>query len=482
MVVNLNRESKTQYFDNIQTSKHSKPFWDKCKPFFSNKHAHGDSKIILIEKENIMANKNEVVQKETLLVNNDEIAEILNNHFSETVEKLNTFEWPSNGKYENMHNEKLTTIIKKFENLPSIMKIKSKYTIQEKFSIKPVTVKDIENIIKNMPNNKASGGEIPLNILKQSRFTYKMLTDCINDAIVGEDIFPDSLKFGDITPVHKKDETTNKENYRPISVLPLISKFFERIIHDQLSEYLEKYINSILCGFRKGHSTQHALFKLLQAWQEELDKGGLVGKAALNLISNYLSHRKQRTKIGSSYSDWYEIIRGVPQGSILGPLLFNIFINDLFLFIEKTKICNFADDNTIYSCNNNLQTILKNLKHDMVNVLKWFKVNSMKANPKKFQFMILGKSTRQTIILNINNIKIRESQNVELLGLTIDNRLTFKDHINMLCRRAGYKLHALRRIRKYLTLEKSKLLYNAFINNQFNYASIIWMSVVSKTI
>ena len=140
-------------------------------------------------------------------------------------------------------------------------------------------------------------------------------------------------------------------------------------------------------------------------------------------------------------------------------------------FLLMTKICNFADDNTIYSCNNNLQTILKNLKHDMVNVLKWFKVNSMKANPKKFQFMILGKSTRQTIILNINNIKIRESQN----GLTIDNRLTFKDHINMLCRRASYKLHTLRRTRKYLTLERSKLLYNAFINNQFNYASIIWM-------
>ena len=183
-----------------------------------------------------------------------------------------------------------------------------------------------------------------------------------------------------------------------------------------------------------------------------------VGKAALNLISNYLSHRKQRTKIGSSYSNWYEKVRGVPQGSILGPLLFNTFINDFFLFIEKTNICNFADDNTIYSCNNNLQTVLKNLKHDMIHASKWFKVNSVKANPKKFQFMILGKGTRQTIILNINNIKIRESQNVDLLGLTIDNRLTFNDHINILCRRANYKLHALRRIRKYLTLEKSKLI------------------------
>ena len=77
--------------------------------------------------------------------------------------------------------------------------------------------------------------------------------------------------------MHEKDETTNKENYRPVSVLPLISKIFERIIHDQLSEYLEKYLNSILCGSRKTHSTQHALFKLLQAWEEELDKGGFVG-------------------------------------------------------------------------------------------------------------------------------------------------------------------------------------------------------------
>ena len=107
MVVKLNRESKTQYFYNIQTSKHSKLFWDKCKPYFSNKHAHCDSKIILIEKENIITNKIEVSRKETLLVNNDEITKTLNNHFSETVEKLNTFEWPSNEKYENMHNENL---------------------------------------------------------------------------------------------------------------------------------------------------------------------------------------------------------------------------------------------------------------------------------------------------------------------------------------------------------------------------------------
>ena len=329
-----------------------------------------------------------------------------------------------------------------------------------------------------------------------------MVTDCINGAL-SQGIFPDSLKLANITSVHKKDETTDKENYRPVSVPPLFSKIFEKVIYEQLSQYLEKYLNSLLCGFRKAHSSQHALFKLLQAWQEELDKSGFVGtilmdlskaydslphhllvtkfeaygidKNGLKLIHNYLTIRKQRTKISSSYSEWYDIGRGVPQGSILGPLFFNLFINDIFLFIGRTNICNFADDNTIYSCNINLQTILKDLKYDMQNILKWFKVNSMKPNPKKFQFMILAKSTRQSIILNINNVKIRESSSVILLGLTIDNRLTFKDHINILLRRASFKLHALRTIRKYLTAVKARLLYNAFINSQFNYASIIWM-------
>ena len=200
-----------------------------------------------------------------------------------------------------------------------------------------------------------------------------------------------------------------------------------------------------------------------------------IGKLGLNLLLNYLSNRKQRTKVNSSYSDWYDIIRGVPQGSILGPLLFNLFINDLFLFLERTNICNFADDNTIYRCDSVLEIILEDLQHDTNILLNWFKINSMKLNPKKFQFMILGKASRLAVILNISNIKTKESQKVILLDLTMDNCLTFKDHIDTLCRNASYKLHALRRIRKYLTPDKAKVLYNAFINSQFSYASIIWM-------
>ena len=179
-------------------------------------------------------------------------------------------------------------------------------------------------------------------------------------------------------------------------------------------------------------------------------------KTGLNLIHNYLSNRKQRTKINSSYSDWYDIVRGVPQGSILGPLLFNLFINDLFLFIERTNICNFADDNTVYSCQNDLKPILEDLRYDMVTLLRWFKESSMKVNPKKFQFMILGKTPRLPIMLNRNQVKVEKSKKVVLLGFTTDNRLTFKDHVDLLCSTASYKLHALRMIKKYLYHSQKK--------------------------
>ena len=162
------------------------------------------------------------------------------------------------------------------------IKLKSKYNFQEKFSFKPVPVKYVESIIKNIPNIRAAGGELPLHILKQSGFTYQMSTDCINDAL-SQGIFPDSLKLANVTPVHKKDETTVKENYRPVSVLPLFSKIFEKVIYGQLSQYLEKDLNGLLCGFREAHSSQHALFKLLQAWQEELDKSGFVGTIVMDL-------------------------------------------------------------------------------------------------------------------------------------------------------------------------------------------------------
>ena len=159
---------------------------------------------------------------------------------------------------------------------------------------------------------------------------------------------------------------------------------------------MNRFLNSLLCRCRKAHSTQHGLFKLLQAWQKELDPCGFVGTilidlskvydwlahdlliakleahgldmASLSLLKNYLANLKQKTKVGSSYSDWFKFMSGIPQGSMLGSLLFNIFVNDIFFEIQESNICNFADDNMLYSCIQDLQTVIENLADDVKNV------------------------------------------------------------------------------------------------------------------
>ena len=143
------------------------------------------------------------------------------------------------------------------------------------------------------------------------------------------------------------------------------------------------------------------------------------------------------------------------------------------MFIEKSEICNFADDITIYDCGEDLLKILDNLKHDTKILLTQFGINSLQAYRGKFQFMVFGKKKRNSVKLIINSIEIEESEKVVLLGVTIDNLIDIEniEHIDNLCRIANCKLHALRRIRKYLSLEKAKLLRNTFVNSHFNYAS-----------
>ena len=145
---------------------------------------------------------------------------------------------------------------------------------------------------------------------------------------------------------------------------------------------------------------------------------------------------------------------------MLGPLLFNILIKGLLFVLEKPDICNFGNDNTLHSCGANLKTVLGNLEHDDSKVLYWFKINSMKVNPEMLQFMILSKKSYQPQKLSVDTFTIDESDELELLGLTIDKELNFSKHFGKLCRNAQYKLHALRLIRKYLGLEKAKMLGN----------------------
>ena len=311
--------------------------------------------------------------------------------------------------------------------------------------------------------------------------------------------FPDSLKRADVTPVHKKGDTSLMNNYRPISVLPTLSKLFEKLLYQQINSYINKYLNSGLCGFREGFSAQHCLITMTEKIKNVLDKGGIGGalltdlsKAfdciqhdlliaklhaygfnmkSLKLLNNYLYNRKQRTKINSTFSEWVNIIFGVPQGSILGPLLFNIYINDIFLFKEET---NYVGDNTPFVCCSNETEVINKLKHDAEIFIQWFKDNGLKLNEDKCKLIILSKQENNST-LSLGNEVITSSRSEKLLGITIDHKLTFNEHVENLCIKANQKLHALARISNYMSQDKLRIIMKAFVTSHFGYCPLVWM-------
>ena len=225
-----------------------------------------------------------------------------------------------------------------------------------------------------------------------------------------------------------------------MSILPLLSKVYERVIYEQASNYFEPFFNKTLFEFRKAHITQRALFKLLTCWfyyngfVKSLDclshdlllpkiQAYSFSKERIRLFLSYLTNRTQRIKIDSRFSDWTNILKGVSQGSIMDPLLFNILINVLFFFSAKCDIFNFADDNSLRSCGINLDNIFSNLTQNMQNLYEWFVCNPMKTNPDKFRFIILGNTGSHSF--QIGGITVKLASSVTLLGITIDLKLNF---------------------------------------------------------
>ena len=193
---------------------------------------------------------------------------------------------------------------------------------------------------------------------------------------------------------------------------------------------------------------------------------------ALSFIMAYLKGRKQKVKVGSAFSDLLNILFGVPQGSILGPLLFIIFISDLFIIIRNVDCVSYADDTTPYVCGQNFDQIIKTLETNIGDVFTWFENNGVIANSSKSHFLV---SPFEHKIIKIKNTQIASSGSEYLLGVTIDSNLTFEEHINALCKKSNQKLHALSRIAHYMSLDKRRILMKSFITSQFNYCPLVWM-------
>ena len=163
---------------------------------------------------------------------------------------------------------------------------------------------------------------------------------------------------------------------------------------------------------------------------------------------------------------------GVPQGSILGPLLFNIFIADMFYFIEDIGIINYADDTTLFSHGAVTNNVLQSLEEKSIKLFNWFKDNNLKGNPDKCHLFL---NEIDDVSVEINEFKISNSNSEKLLGIKFDNKLTFDEHLSDLCVKVSRKIWALARIAPFMNIYKRKLIMNAFFTAQFNYCPLIWM-------
>ena len=202
------------------------------------------------------------------------------------------------------------------------------------------------------------------------------------------------------------------------------------------------------------------------------------------LISSYLFNRSQRVNVGSSKSDWRQIKRGIPQGSILGPLLFNVFINDIFFMKTDRSIFNYADYNCLSLTGTTTAYIGNTLAKETEILKKWFKENSLEANPTKFQSMLISsKGEKETdLSLEINDIKIDPANDIEVLGITIDQCLKFNKHISDMCSKAGRQLNVLQGLRGSLGFDSCMAIYKTFIIPNFNYCPLVWMFSSKKSL
>jgi len=317
---------------------------------------------------------------------------------------------------------------------------------------------------------------------------------------------PTALKIAKVIPIHKKDDKDIIGNYRPISLLPIFSKIFEKIMHKRLYSYIisKSILYKSQYGFRQGHSTIQAVSELVENIISGLDNQestlavfldlskafdtidhnillkklefyGIRGRA-LEWFSSYLHDRKQYVSIDGHDSIKYPIKCGVPQGSVLGPLLFIIYTNDLPVNFRYSKSILFADDTNIFKSSKNLSELFNQVNSDLQMVTEWFFSNRLSLNSDKTHYILftLSKANTSNFHISLNGNIIERKKYVKFLGIYVDDRLTWNNHIDYVKNRLSSALYGIRSVKHIASLSSLLTLYYSFFYPHINYGLILW--------
>lgn len=373
--------------------------------------------------------------------------------------------------------------------------------------IDPVSETEIYNIIMGLKNSNSVGVDgISANILKYcAYYIVAPLTYLVNLLLV-EGIFPGILKVAKVIPVYKKGDRLKVENYRPISLLSTLSKIIERVIFNRIMDFITKYeiLHDAQHGFRKKKSTQTAIFSFLNKLYDNLDNGnktiglfmdlskafdlvdhellleklnayGMRGKIN-NLVRTYLTGRSQLVEIDKIRSQQSHIECGVPQGSVLGPLLFLLFVNDLPTIAEG-KLVMFADDNSLIYSEKDISGVIKNIQILLNRFTAWFTKSKLFLNTDKTQFINFtprAKKINESYLIKNNGKSIAQVSEVKFLGIYLENNVEWETHIDVLCKKLSPACYALYRLRELSNKQVMLSYYYAQIYSKIKYVIIFW--------
>ena len=486
-VTTLKRQALKKYFSercNNNAPKNGKLFWNTIKPFMSNTCKDSGGNITLIENDSVVTDKNT-------------ICNIFNEYFINAADAL------SEDSNTDMYGS-LNDIFDVYKEHPSVKCLKQAGLNTEQLHFRQVDSSEVLIKLNKIKTGKTPEYDtIPAKLIKLGANVLSVSLTPIYNESIRSSVFPSELKHAEVAPVFKKSDNMKKGNFRPVSILTCISKIFESLMSDQILQSMQRVLSQYLSAYRMGYSCEHVLVRVIEDWKKALDNGEHVGCVLMDLskafdsiphglllsklnaygmnfegcelIRSYLTGRKQRVKLESIRSDWMLLKRGVPQGSILGPLLFNIFINDMFYVINSPcDIYNYADDNSISCHDKDPYYVKQNLEDALDHAINWFKSNYLQANPGKFQFIYISRSGNAGLTVRVDDTQITSESSVKLLGVTIDDDMSFKTHVSSLCKKASGQMKALSRLSSMLSVQSKQDIYNSFIMSNFMYCTTVW--------